>query len=352
MATVQDTRSSRGALWLDRFLPPRRPADVPWSGGEVLIGFLLSYLIPRFVNSLLDASGIYRWLFWPRTIPIIVAAAFGQLGGLAGPWLAGWEAEALANAALLPIRQHLWAAVLGFPVGLALLLPLLSSLSGTRPAQLGLTWRDRWRNLGLGVILALVLTPLVLGIQFLALWLFRTGLGVEVTDHPLYALRRVLRWFEWPVLLLQVLFVAPFLEELLFRGLLQPWLCQRRWGGHLAVALSLCLALSSRIVELTAALMLGNVPLLLKELVPVLFVLALLPIYALVVRRARTPAGPALFGTALLFGMVHAAVWPTPIALFVLGLGLGWLAWRTQSLVGPITMHALFNAVGSLGFLS
>ena len=31
--------------------------------------------------------------------------------------------------------------------------------------------------------------------------------------------------------------------------------------------------------------------------------------------------------------------------LFVLGLGLGWLALRTQSLIGPLFVHALFNAV-------
>jgi membrane protease YdiL (CAAX protease family) len=55
----------------------------------------------------------------------------------------------------------------------------------------------------------------------------------------------------------------------------------------------------------------------------------------------------AIYATALLFGAFHAAVWPSPIALFVLGLGLGWLAWRTQSLTGPIFVHALFNAVAS-----
>jgi hypothetical protein len=69
-------------------------------------------------------------------------------------------------------------------------------------------------------------------------------------------------------------------------------------------------------------------------------------------KAGRAPVGPAVFGTALLFGMLHVGVWPTPIALFVLGLGLGWLAWRTQSLVGPIVLHSLFNAVGSLRFLS
>ena len=41
-----------------------------------------------------------------------------------------------------------------------------------------------------------------------------------------------------------------------------------------------------------------------------------------------------------------SAVWPTPIPLFGLGLGLGWLAYRTRRLVAPVTLHVLFNAVG------
>jgi membrane protease YdiL (CAAX protease family) len=78
---------------------------------------------------------------------------------------------------------------------------------------------------------------------------------------------------------------------------------------------------------------------------PALFVLALAPIYLLVCWRSRTPLGPALFGTSLLFAYVHASVWPTPVPLFVLALGLGALAQRTRSLVGPIVLHSLFNGV-------
>jgi membrane protease YdiL (CAAX protease family) len=54
-------------------------------------------------------------------------------------------------------------------------------------------------------------------------------------------------------------------------------------------------------------------------------------------------AARAIYAVAFLFAIVHP--WPTPIPLFLLGLTLGWLAYRTQSLIGPIVFHLLFNAV-------
>ena len=48
--------------------------------------------------------------------------------------------------------------------------------------------------------------------------------------------------------------------------------------------------------------------------------------------------------TALLFACVHGA-WPSPVPLFFLALGLGLLAEKTDSLVGPMTAHCLFNGV-------
>jgi membrane protease YdiL (CAAX protease family) len=68
--------------------------------------------------------------------------------------------------------------------------------------------------------------------------------------------------------------------------------------------------------------------------------------------RMPTREAQALYATALLFAAFHASVWPTPVPLFVLGLGLGWLAWRTQSLTGPFFVHALFNAVASAMLLT
>ena len=52
-----------------------------------------------------------------------------------------------------------------------------------------------------------------------------------------------------------------------------------------------------------------------------------------------------MFASSALFAAVHSFAWPSPVALFVLALGLGWLAHRTRSLVGPIVLHGLFNAV-------
>ncbi|HKB41983.1 MAG TPA: CPBP family intramembrane glutamic endopeptidase, partial [Gemmataceae bacterium] len=62
-------------------------------------------------------------------------------------------------------------------------------------------------------------------------------------------------------------------------------------------------------------------------------------------RKARTPFGPALYATSLFFAAMHSFAWPSPVPLFALALVLGWLAERTQSLVGPMVLHGLFNGV-------
>jgi hypothetical protein len=56
----------------------------------------------------------------------------------------------------------------------------------------------------------------------------------------------------------------------------------------------------------------------------------------------------AIFGASMLWALFHWSVWPTPIPLFFLGLGLGWLAYRTQSLLSAITVHVLFNSVACI----
>ena len=37
------------------------------------------------------------------------------------------------------------------------------------------------------------------------------------------------------------------------------------------------------------------------------------------------------------------SVWPSPVPLLLLALGLGYLAYRAQSLAAPMLIHALFN---------
>src|SRR5262249_4479600 len=143
---------------------------------------------------------------------------------------------------------------------------------------------------------------------------------------------------------------APFLEELSFRGVLQPWLASRRWGSHLAMLGALAVAVSFRWNDILDAWPKG-IPALVSAATPALFVLGLLPFYLLVCWRSRTPLGPAIFAASLLFACVHTSVWPTPVPLFVLAIGLGVLAHRTRCLVGPIVLHGLFNAVSCVQLL-
>jgi membrane protease YdiL (CAAX protease family) len=56
----------------------------------------------------------------------------------------------------------------------------------------------------------------------------------------------------------------------------------------------------------------------------------------------------AWYGTAVLFAASHSSVWPSPIPLTVLALVLGWLAYRTQSLIGTMVFHSLFNGITCL----
>jgi membrane protease YdiL (CAAX protease family) len=55
-----------------------------------------------------------------------------------------------------------------------------------------------------------------------------------------------------------------------------------------------------------------------------------------------------VYASAALFALVHSAIWPSPIPLFVLGLGLGWLAVRTRGFLAPAIVHGLFNAVSAV----
>lgn len=66
--------------------------------------------------------------------------------------------------------------------------------------------------------------------------------------------------------------------------------------------------------------------------------------------RALRRPWVAIVATSLLFTAAHAGVVPADArfalaSLFVLSLGLGWIAERTRCLAAPIALHAAFNAV-------
>ncbi len=168
----------------------------------------------------------------PRALPVngadlllILIGALGSLRLLTG-LIAALAAAPLGDGPSLPL-------VLG--VLLLQTLAILGAIQFLVLRKYGLRWADlglrpstaKWHRRGLA--LALLLLPVVALIN--GLLIPRVG-GEDFHNPQLYAVAP--DGFSWPALLSMLVmagFVAPFGEELVFRGLLFPWL-----RGHLGVA--------------------------------------------------------------------------------------------------------------------
>ena len=305
-----------------------------WTGPEIFVSVFLAWFFwPALVEATLQGIHFYQWFYGPELVAVAESKDSDP-----------------AEKQKTRTRMTLWPMALAAPLQVLTFPLLFAALSGTRPEQLGLTGRRFGRNLLAGVVGMVVLTPVVFGIYRFVQYLYaRSGQGVEQHALEIVA-RQSLFPSEWVLLIFTAMVAAPVLEELAFRGVLQPWLAMRRWGGHVAMLGAFALAVRYRWEQISAAWPEGLEPML-TAATPALFVLGLLPIYLLVWWRSRTPLATALFGTSALFACVHASVWPTPVPLFVLALGLGTLAHRTRSLVGPIVLHSLFNGVSCMQLL-
>ncbi len=247
------------------------------------------------------------------------------------------------------LRAMIWVACLALPLRLAIALYLVRTLGKLGPADLGLTTHRLARNLLLGLVGTLLLAPLVYAIQLPAEWLFRELSGAPVEEHQVTILaRHGLLPAEWVLLVAAVLLAAPLWEELFFRGLVQPWVLAYPPGGPILMGLTVALGVAWRWDHVRPALEASNPRAILIELAPALTALALVPVYLFLRHRIRSPVAAGIFASAVLFGWFHARVWPSPLALTVLAIGLGILARRSRSLVGPIALHAAFNGVACL----
>jgi membrane protease YdiL (CAAX protease family) len=332
------------------------PQPVTWTAFEIVVVLWLWIMFwPAVVRTALSATGFFGRFYGHPAATLLQADTDEQLrqqlalGLFTGPTEAG---VFLSHA-----RQHLvyhsdlWVRALAFPFQLASVPLVLYLVSRTRPWQIGLTTRRLGRNLVAGLVVASLLTPSVLGINFLVEWLYKVGFPGRTQEHPLTLVAQEPLWpTEVGLLVFTAIVAAPVMEEVVFRGLLQPWCATRPWGPTTTSAAALALAaVSCAGAAWTAAP--EGLRAMLAAAQPVLFIAALAPVYLAVRRQSRTAVGPAIFSTAVVFAALHSTVWPSPVALLVLAVGLGTLAYRTQSLVGPIVLHGLFNGISCLMLL-
>jgi membrane protease YdiL (CAAX protease family) len=347
-------------IWPPRLLPLQRLRTGRWSGSAVCVAFFLFISVPGLTADLLEEIGFFQGIFVQPPSPM---------------------------------RKGIWSSPLYTPLMLALLFWVLFAGSRTRPADLGMT-RARWpQNTVLGYLSFVVWAPLVLGLYFAIQLVLGEFFDALPEVHPLDELsKEPLTTLEWALIFFMATIAAALLEEVVFRGVFQGWLRRASLGGHVVVM----------VVTLLAGLYTFLTPFFktpdgMEETLnpgPLIFALVLVLGYICAFYWLWSPVGwqrqmfladdgddalaekmrqagfsdvvlpslgrpsegrqPALnnarlaiFGSAMLFAACHP-VWPTPIPLFPLGLGLGYLAYRTQSLVPGIVMHCLFNTVACI----
>jgi membrane protease YdiL (CAAX protease family) len=321
----------------ERLLPAWKPWRVPWGGFEVVVLFLLlMFVVPQVVSFGVSSSGFFQALYGPHFTSLLTPASHtfpeGAAAVAGAPLAAALDARAETDAVL----RVIWSGIFALPLQLSVLVLLTRSLyPGWRPPRPA-SFASR---VALGGIAALLLSLLVLTLNFAVNLLFNS-LGWVPESHQLTRMsgRSAL---DSTAFLLQACVSAPIIEEIVFRGVILPWAmgCRKPQQGVPDVAawlrpwvvafLGVLLAWESSrngAVIFAASLLAG-----------------LAAVRYLLPGKRRTAC--AIYASAALFAAVHSRVWPSPIPLFVLGLGLGYLAARTRGVLVPIIVHGLFNAV-------
>jgi membrane protease YdiL (CAAX protease family) len=322
-------------------LPMPRSRLISWYGIDVFAGFVLLALIPALVDATLRKAGLFEWLY------------------------------ANADEQTPDKRTFLWSSTLAPPLMLGLIILGLQQLRGTRLVELGLTRTRAAVNVCLGYVTWLMLTPPVYALMYGAAYLVELG-GGAVTEHPVSEVtKQPLMVVEWLLMLASAVVLMPLLEEVLFRGLMLPW--QLRGGWQAQATTAFC-ALFMAAVGGAAGKSYNTA----APLFVLIFLTGLLFLPLALRRHAPSvtsddetdlakPAWPeqvlrcavdrraqpllAVCTNGLFFAAMHSSVWPSPVALVVLGIGLAWLRYRTSSLVASLTLHGLFNAVGTVALM-
>jgi membrane protease YdiL (CAAX protease family) len=219
---------------------------------------------------------------------------------------------------------------------IAVIPALLRWTSGARWGDLALTTDRPARDVRLGLLAFLAVTPCVMAVNLLAVLAWRPA------GHPLEGmLREGLTPGGIALAYLSAVVLAPVAEELMFRGILQGWLDRLQQPPDPPATDALAEILRGE-AEPQAAY-----PAEPQATYPVEARSRWLPRFPDVpsFHPGSTPKRSSLpiVLTSLAFAVVHAPQMPAPIAIFFLSLALGWLVEVTGSLVPSIVLHAAFN---------
>jgi membrane protease YdiL (CAAX protease family) len=305
-----------------------------------LVGWTPRSAVPWAVVDLVIVVGMY--------FVAVVAVDFGmrELG-----WLP--DRTTAMSKLSLDERQRFMAVNMVVSVFVCLVGLLLAAIrSGASARDFGFSWREMWSDLRLGLIAFVMLAPPVYALQGLLVYFWKQS------KHP------VMEMFKdapdagfFAVLFVSAAIVAPIVEELLFRVLLQGFLekaysfrgdaWELFFGGRAKGEVMECsLALDSGAGPVPALPLDGN------TYAP--------PQATLVEGTAESILAeqPELRGTAAwapigitsaIFAVLHFSHGPDWIPLFFLAAGMGYLYQRTHRVLPSLTVHALLNGLSMWG---
>ncbi len=324
-----------------RPFPRQRQRAVPWDLRHVALVILVCLSI-ELAAGLLVPQPLGQHVFIAQMVIHCGAVVSDGLAALPAALAPSWMAyqQQLADAVWI----RLWLIVPTRLLEITVITATLLRLAGAQLYQLGLT-THRWvADLWIAYLGWLVLTPTVLIIFALSLQIWPAKEYQEVE----LLLRFRPGFASWLLSVASTMILAPVFEELFVRGVLQRWMTANPRVADIVLLSVLFTAIFTGVSTQSEKGMSPAVgAVVLRVTVGSGYIL-----FERMTRRwlPRPGAARSIYSASLIFAGMHP-VWPTPIPLFFLSLGLGYLAYRTQSLIVPIVVHSLFNATSLLALI-
>jgi membrane protease YdiL (CAAX protease family) len=332
-----------------QYLGKEQIVKVPWDWLEVFVATVLLYLV---MGSLPNSIPWGKHKIPPEAygnFQLSVAASVMNVStdqGLSGGFLSVVGAlssrQYEIERQIEDKRSSMLYGIIIFPFILLVLFNIFPKLCNARFYQMGLHMNRLRENITLGSLVWLIATPLcIVLMQIVALHFWETLWGRQSSHHLANLLEQDMRLNTWLLVGFVACVVAPLCEELLVRGIIQPYLVRYPVISDVIIIVSI-------VTAFTILMTPGTGPDRGMGMGPLLFVATIAPGYYLFEKWLepwiKEPgAARGVYASSLIFAVMHVPNWPHPIPLFILGLALGLLAYRTRSLVGSITVHALFN---------